>query len=204
MKVNVSKEVLASINSLSVGASKDDVTPVIQNIALVPHEGGLRAMATDRYVVFGGHYLDGIEFDEWPADEVVTINPKPLKQVVDMVKATKFVSMPIEIEHDQESKRTFAIVEGSTKVDITGNYGTFPPVGKLLTFDSEPNGAPVLALKPDFLAKLAKVLPPEMRPDRERVWTFEFRSDNKPVYASYGGGERYKMEALLQPNLLKR
>jgi hypothetical protein len=74
----------------------------------------------------------------------------------------------------------------------------------------EPTGAGVLNIKPDFLAKLSKVLPPVARPDRDRIWRFEFRSNPEspskpqPVYAQYSDGDTYKMEALIQPALDKR
>ena len=75
--------------------------------------------------------------------------------------------------------------------------------------EGEPNGSGSLNIRPDFIAKLAKVLPPVGRPERDRIWSFEFRSieeqPNKPqpVYARYHG-EGYTMEALIQPALIQR
>jgi hypothetical protein len=92
-------------------------------------------------------------------------------------------------------------------VDLGSVQGAFPPVTRLFP-EGEPTGAGSLNLRPDFLAKLAKVLPPEAKPERYRTWRFEFRSEQnltpRPVYAQYSNGEHYKLEALIQPALDKR
>jgi hypothetical protein len=209
MKVTINKATLASIYSLSVGASKDDITPVITQIALTREGESLRAMTTDRYIVVSGRYDQNIEFEDWAEDETILIDPKLLKPAVDMTKSDKMGTTPIVIDHDREVKATKAIMQyGMTVIDIGRVKGSFPPVMKLFPKGTEPNGAPVLALKPDFLGKLAKVLPPVPRPDKERVWAFEFRTDEgsrpSPVYAVYSDAQSYQMEALLQPNLLQR
>lgn len=208
MKVNISREVLASINSLSVGASKDDVTPIITQIALTRQGDDLRAMATDRYIVVSGRYSE-VTFEEWEDGETMLVDPKSIKSVLDIKKKDKYSTVPVTIGRDEETGHSWAQVDGYTKIHLGAVRGTFPPVMNLMKFEGDPNGAPMLGLKPDFLAKLGKVLPPVARPDRERVWEFHFRSKDghrspAPVYAVYSNGSSYELEALVQPALLQR
>lgn len=208
MKVTIDKPTLMSIHSLAIGASKDDVTPVITQIALVREGDALRAMATDRYVVISGLY-NKPTFEDWGDGDIVLIDPKALKNVVDIKKAEKHGTMPVDIVKDAETGHVSAVVDTVTHIHLGSLSATFPPVTKLFPTE-EPTGASKLNIRPDFLAKLAKVLPPEARPDRDRIWSFEFRSmaDNpnkpEPVYASYSGGDEYKLEALIQPALVRR
>jgi hypothetical protein len=204
MRVTVDKATLLSIHSLAIGASKDDITPVITQIALTREGDALRAMATDRYMVVTGLYTHQIDFEDWSEDDTILVDPKSLKAVVDIKKSEKFETVPTVIEKNHETGAVSAIVNTITKIDIGRVSGSFPAVMKLFPRETEPSGVPALTLKPDFLAKLAKVLPPELRPDRERAWNFEFRATESrnpaPVFAYYSGGS-YKLEALIQPNL---
>lgn len=208
MKVTISKAILTSINSLSIGASKDDVTPVITQIALTREGEDLRAMATDRYIVVSGRYSE-VTFEGWEDGETILIDPKSLKSVVDLGKSDKHGVIPVTIGKDVETGHSWAQVDGYTKIHLGSVTSKFPPVMNLMKFEADPNGAPTLGLKPDFLAKLGKVLPPVKRPDRERIWEFHFRSKDgnrfpAPVYAVYSDGSSYEMEALVQPSLLQR
>ena len=209
MKVALTKQQLISIHSLGVGASKDDVTPVITQIALKREGDALRAIVTDRYIVLSGLYNE-VEFSDWEDEAELLIDPKALKSVIDIKKADKYGSVPVHITKDIETGSVTGVVDQVTSVHLSilnGKVGAFPPVMKLFP-TSEPTGAGSLNIRPDFLAKLAKVLPPEARPDRGRVWGFEFRmmenSPHKPqpVYAQYSGGDEYKMEALIQPAVM--
>ena len=207
MRVTISKEILASIHSLSVSASKDDVAPVITQIALVREGDALRAMATDRYMVATGKY-SGVQFDDWADEMEILVDPKSLKSVVDIAKKSNH-DIPIDIVCS-ENNGVRADIPGITNVYIGGLTASFPPVMKLFPRGTEANGAPVMNLRPDFIAKLAKVLPPVARPDRERLWRFEFRSDlesrskPQPLYAVYSDGDSYELEALIQPSLIRK
>lgn len=207
MKVQVSKQALASIHSIGVGTSTDDVAPVITQIALKREGDNLRAIATDRYVIVSGLYKNAT-FTDWADEEEILVDPKRLKDAVNISKANKYDISPVEIAKDQETGAVSALLNSVTSIDLGGVTGSFPPVMKLFPTD-EPKGAGALNIRPDFLAKLAKVLPPDVRPERNRVWRFEFRTSpesNKPqpVYAQYSDADTYKLEALIQPALDKR
>lgn len=208
MIVELDKQQLISIHSLSVGASKDDVTPVITQIALKREGDALRAMVTDRYIVLSGLYHE-VKFTNWEDDAELLIDPKALKSVIDIKKADKYSSVPVHITKDVETGHVSAVLDLVTSVHLGSSTASFPPVMKLFP-TNEPTGAGSLNIRPDFLAKLAKVLPPEVRPERERIWTFEFRTiadaphKPQPVYAQYSGHGVYQLEALIQPALLKR
>lgn len=209
MKVTIDKATLLSIHSISVGASKDDVAPVITQIALMREGDALRAMATDRYMIVAGRYTKNIVFEDWEDGATMLIDPKALKNVVDIKKAEKYGTMPVDIVKDAETGHVSAVVDTVTHIHLGSLNATFPPVLKLFP-EGEPTGATALSLKPDFLARLTKVLPPELKPSRERVWDFQFRSIEghaskpQPVLASYSGEDHYKLEALIQPNLRSR
>lgn len=204
MKVMIDRPTMLSINSVSIGASKDDVAPVITRVAITRDGDTLRAMATDRYIVVSGQYNE-VVFDGWDDGEMLLVDPKVLKTATDSLKAAgSHTSHQISIAKNEA---------GGALIEVNGSMfqcepmeKAFPPVAKLLKFDREPNGSPVVALRPDFVAKLAKVLPPEVKPDRSRAWAFEFRTGetNKPerVYANYSNGKSYQMEALIQPQLM--
>lgn len=208
MKVTISESMIASIHSLSVSTGKDDMVPVLTQIALTREGDALRAMTTDRYMVSTGKY-SSVEFDEWEEGETILIDPKALKTVLDIKKADKYSVMPVDIVSTGDPFSTHAVIDGATSITLGKVSGTFPPVMKLFPRDSEANGAPVMSLRPDFIAKLAKLLPPETKPERNRVWRFEFRHSDElsykpqPVYAVYGDGKEYELEALIQPNLVR-
>jgi len=202
MKVTVEPATLASIHSLGISASRDDVTPVITQIALKREGMALRAMATDRYMVLSGLYNE-LEFDNWEDGDTILVDPSALKRAIDIKKANKNGTLPIVIMKNEHGAVS-AVVDDLNFVDLGSVQGAFPPVTRLFP-EGEPTGAGSLNLRPDFLAKLAKVLPPVAKPERERTWRFEFRTlENlrpQPVYAQYSDGAKYKLEALIQPAL---
>ena len=207
MKVTVESATVASIHSLGISASKDEKTPVITQIALKREGDALRAMTTDRYMVLSGLY-GGAEFEDWEDGDTILVDPSALKRAIDIKKANKNSTLPILIMKNEHGAVS-AVVDTVSFVDLGSVRGAFPPVTKLFP-EGQPTGAGSLNIRPDFLAKLAKVLPPVARPERDRVWRFEFRtmeeSPNKPqpVYAQYSDGENYKLEALIQPALDRR
>jgi len=201
MKVTMSKEILISAHSVSVGTSKDDVTPIIQALCFTREGDNLRVLATDRYVIMSGTY-EGVEFDDWEDGVNVLVDHKRLKSVVDYVKGIKWLSVPVTLEDGVMS------VESMTTT-VAANTGTsvFPSVAKLFPTDT-PNGATELRLNVEFLSKLGKIIPPVVRPGREKLWEFSFshNTDNtKPLpVLAVSAGDDYTMQALIQPNLMKR
>jgi hypothetical protein len=213
MKVTMSTEILASVHSISVSASKDDITPVITQIAITREGDALRAMATDRFMVATGRYSN-VEFDDWNDEETILIDPKALKSALDIRKVERYPTVPVIIEPDRETGTVQVHTNETTSLDVARLAGrislaTFPPLMKLFPRESQANGTPVMNLRPDFIARLVKLLPPEVKPDRDRLWRFEFRSDPEsggkpqPVYAVYSNGEDYELEALIQPSLMR-
>ena len=207
MKVTLDNATLTSIHSLGISASRDDVTPVITQIALKREGMALRAMTTDRYMVLSGLYNE-LEFDNWEDGDTILVDPSALKRAIDIKKANKNGALPIVIMKNEHGAVS-AVVDDLNFVDLGSVRGAFPPVTNLFP-EGEPTGAGSLNIRPDFLAKLAKVLPPVARPERERTWRFEFRTiadaphKPQPVYAQYSDGAKYKLEALIQPALDRR
>ena len=206
-QVTLDTATLTSIHSLGIGTSKDDVAPVITQIAIKREGDALRALATDRYIALSALY-NNVQFDDWAEGEEILVDPKHLKSVVDILKKDK-TNREVRIVQSLNGYTHAQMGEESGGLFIGSLDASFPPVQKLFP-EGEPTGAGSLNLRPDFLAKLAKILPPEARPQRERVWRFEFRSvadaphKPQPVYAQYSDGENYKLEALIQPALDKR
>jgi hypothetical protein len=207
MRVEVSIETLASIHSIGIGVSKDDVAPVITQIALAREGDALRAMTTDRYMILSGLY-QGVTFEDWEDGETILVDPKALKRAVDIKKAIKYSTLPVVIVKNHHGVIS-AVIDETSFVDLGGVTGSFPPVMKLMP-TGEPSGAGSLNIRPDFIARLAKVLPPVAKPQRDRVWRFEFRTMEdrpgkpEPVYAQYSDADTYKLEALIQPALNQR
>jgi hypothetical protein len=208
MRAHIGIATLTSIHSLGISASKDDITPVITQIALTREGDALRAMTTDRYMILSGLYQE-VEFDGWEEGETILVDPGALKRAIDIKKANKLGTLPVIITKNEHGAVS-AVIDVLTMVDLGRVTGTFPPVMKLIQREGVPNGAPSLNIRPDFLARLAKVLPPVAKPDRDRVWRFEFRTIEEqpnrpqPVYAQYSDGEAYQLEALIQPAISRR
>lgn len=206
MKVAVTKEILASINSMAIAVSKDDVASVIESIALTRQGDKLVAMATDRYVAVMSHYTEVDFDDDWNEGEQILLRPKALKSALDIAKAHKHSLSWVDITKDRESDTGYATIL-TTRVEMGPQVGKFPPIDRLFSFTKEPDGVPDMGINPEFVGKLAKILPPEIRPDRQRIWRLEFRSSDAPhkrgpVYAKYMGAN-YDIEALVQPALIK-
>ena len=209
MKAVLTREIIHSITSLGVITPKDDVANVLMSIKLQRKGDTLEAVTTDRYVAVVAKYSDVLEFEGWEDGEGMLIDPKQLKSVADMLKREKRNVDPVSIHYDIDKEYAYAEVSQGTRVDLGAPRNVnskFPPVERLFEVDREPDGVPSLGLNPDFIAKLGKILPPEVRPDRTRVWRFQFRSTETgkpgPVWASYEG-LNYQIEALVQPALIK-
>lgn len=206
MRVTVTPEILASLNTVSVGASKDDIAPVITQIALTNDGGTFRAMTTDRYVVVSGKYYDA-ELEDWYEGDTLLVDPKTVKMANDAVKAAgRGGTHHISIAKNEAGGALIQVNDSLFQSEPV--TAAFPAVAKLFKDEGSENGAPILALNPENLAKLAKVLPPVTRPNKSEPWTFRFFTDASngkpaPVQASKRDGG-YKMEVLIQPNLLVR
>jgi hypothetical protein len=200
MKVTISKEILISAHSVSAGASKEDMTPVIQALCFTREGDSLRVLATDRYVIMSGTYQD-VQFDDWEEGANLLVDHRRLKSVVDYAKRVKWAT-PVTLEDG-----TMSVEKVTTTVAADTGSATFPPVAKIFPTNT-PNGATELRLNVEFLTRLGKIIPPVVKPGREKLWEFSFshNTDNAkplPVLAVSAGSD-YTMQALIQPNLMKR
>ena len=181
---------------------------MITQIALAREGDALRAMTTDRYTILSGLYHE-VEFEDWEDGDTILVDPGALKRAIDIKKANKYGTLPVIITKNEHGAVS-AVIDVLTMVDLGKVMGTFPPVVRLIKQESVPNGAPSLNIRPDFLARLAKVLPPVAKPERNRTWRFEFRTIEEhpnrpqPVYAQYSDADTYQLEALIQPAISKR
>lgn len=209
MKAVLTREIIHSITSLGVITPKEDVANVLMSIKLQRNGDALEAVTTDRYVAVIARYDDVLEFENWADGDGMMIDPKKLKSVSNMLKRDKRNIEPVSINYSFDTESAYAGVGDGTTVGLKEegyNGSKFPPLERLFESDQEPDGVPSLGLNPDFIAKLGKILPPEVRPDRTRVWRFEFRSTETgkpgPVWANYEG-LNYNIRALVQPAIIK-
>jgi len=130
------------------------------------------------------------------------VDHKRLKSVVDYVKGIKWLSVPVTLEDGVMSVESM-----TTTVAADTGTSVFPPVAKIFPTNT-PNGATELMLNVEFLSRLGKIIPPVVRPGREKLWEFSFshNTDNtKPLpVLAVSAGDDYTMQALIQPNLMKR
>lgn len=211
-KVSMFLPTLNSIESVAVSASKDDVAPVITQIALTREGDSLRAIATDRYMVATGRYSE-VKFTDWEDGETFLVDPKGLKTAVQMGRAVQKSVQPytsVDIFQDDQEVAWVKVEDSTIQASVATIKGTFPPVMKLFKRETEPNGSSMMNLRADFLARLTKLVPPVAKPERQRTWEFRFFTDAhspkkpEPVHAVYGDGETYELEALIQPSLNRK
>ena len=204
--VEMGSKVLASINSLLVFAeAKSGATPVLQGIKLMRSGDQLIALATNRYVLVKATY-DNVTFGDWAPDTSVLIDPDTLKQATAASKANPMIV--VTIGHTPDT--TYIAIggwEGATRFTHLTNRFSYPAVEKLFT-DKEPNGAATLSVNPKWLAMLSKIVVPEDRPDKDRPWLLSFFTEEgnkpQPMLAEMWRDDAYRIQVLIQPNLIKR
>jgi hypothetical protein len=199
-------QVLASIQSLIVFAEphRNAMTPVITGLrATRTGETQLTVVVTNRYVATRATY-DNVEFTNWGNDPQFWLDPVVLKQAATVSKANGLAM--VSFGYDNNTEDSFISV-GDTRFTYRQCPNAYPPVDRLFNDLGEPNGAPVLHLKIQWLAAVAKVVVPESRPDKDRPWSFNFfhGDDGKPrpVLATMSG-DNYAIGVLIQPNLIVR
>ena len=208
-KVSMFLPTLNSIASIAVSASKDDVTPIITQIALTREGDSLRAMATDRYMVATGRYSE-VKFTDWAEGETVLVDPKGLKTATQMGRAVPKAQQPytsVDISQDESESIWTSVEDSRIQSSVPTIKGTFPPVMKLFKRGEEASGVGQLNLRADFLARLSKLVTPQAKPKRDATWQFRFfASEGKtpaPVHAVYSEDETWELEALIQPALTR-
>jgi len=194
---------VASLLSLSAFASRDQVTPVLMQIATQRRGDKLWVWATDRYAVVRGVYpLD--------VDTPKTYNTEEFPiRFIDERNARSFLPMVKKLD-----KRGFAYVtdngieldNGSVIVwsDVKGSY---PPVDKLFAKEKTDTAPRQLSIKPTYIARLERIISPSVsRVWKDDPWIFTFGETDTgrpaPIHCvplSRDGGE---IEVLIQPNHL--
>lgn len=211
--VEIEPKVLASINSLLVFAEpKSGVTPVIQGVKLMRSGDQLIALATNRYVLAKATY-NKVTFGEWEDDATIWIGHDTLKQAAAASKSNPLIMVTIgNTPKTPLSLETTYIAIGSweSATRFTHNESRaqqYPAIEKLIP-ESEPNGAATLSVNPKWLAMLSKIVVPEHRPIREEPWLLSFWSEDgrkpMPMLAEMWRDDAYRIQVMIQPNLIKR
>lgn len=231
MIVTFTEAILKSLYTVSYGASKDDVTPVITRVFITRENDDLIAVATDRYMVLRGRYRpvdigDDQKSVRWGDDPYfggVHVSVKTLKTVLDYVKSVDGEQL-IELSIDE--RPVFTVYSSSDNTDVvrfpeTDHVkGDFPSqVTRLFpeAKDGVTIGTPTeaVSLKLDFLTRVNKMLPPFTgktlpRYEKEVPWRVTHTGTENPdrpgpVYLKrLSETYDYELDALVQPNLLKR
>ena len=231
MIVTFTEAILKSLYTVSYGASKDDVTPVITRVFITRENDDLIAMATDRYMVLRGRYRpvdigDDQKSVRWGSDDYfdgVHVSVKTLKTVLDYVKSIDGEQL-IELSIDE--RPVFTVYPTYDRNDVVRfpdhevhASGKFPPVNKLFpqAQDGVTIGSPTdaVSLKLDFLTRVNKMVPPYTgktlpRYEKDVPWRVTHtgtENSNKPgpVHLKrLSDALDHELDALVQPNLLKR
>jgi hypothetical protein len=211
--VEMESKVLASINSLLIFAEpKSGISPIIQGVKLMRDDDQLVALATNRYVLVKAAY-DNVTFGDWEPDTSIWLDHDTLKQAAAAAKANPLIMVTI----GSTPKTTLSLEttyisiggwEGATRFTHTETtVSRYPAIEKLIP-ENEPNGAATLSVNPKWLAMLSKVVVPETRPDKDCPWLLSFFHGDSgkpmPMMAEMWQDNQYRIQVLIQPNLLKR
>jgi hypothetical protein len=214
-------QALATLTAIT--KTVDNVTPIIQKIAIETNGHTLTAYTTDRYRVAAltvetetdngatkspalVHWKDLAEFAR--AIKPGTREPHP----VVTIKTTTDTRDPITGNYTHLVEQTLEADNGARRVCDSNRYhtATYPPVWRLLTehrakLDNAPP-AKTLGLNPKYLADIAKLRGPgQTTRDAGDPWTFSTMSndDGKPApLLATREGTGWSFAYLLQPNLL--
>ena len=211
--VEIEPKVLASINSLLVFAEpKSGVSPIIQGVKLMRSGDQLIALATNRYVLVKATY-NKVTFGQWEDDATIWIGHDTLKQAAAASKSNPLIMVTIGStpKTPLSLETTYIAIgswDGATRFTHTESRAQhYPSVEKLFT-DKEPNGAATLSVNPKWLAMLSKIVVPEDRPDKDRPWLLSFFTEEgnkpQPMLAEMWRDDAYRIQVMIQPNLLKR
>jgi hypothetical protein len=211
--VEMGSKVLASINSLLVFAEpKSGATPIIQGVKLMRSGDQLIALATNRYVLVKATY-DNVTFGDWEDDAAIWLDHDTLKQATVTAKANPMIVVTIGStpKTPLSLETTYIAIggwEGATRFTHTESRAKHYPLVEKLFTDKEPNGAATLSVNPKWLAMLSKIVVPEDRPDKDRPWLLSFFTEEgnkpQPMLAEMWQDTQYRIQVMIQPNLIKR
>lgn len=217
-------QALATLTAVAKAA--DDVTPVLQTVAIETDGHTLTAYTTDRYRVAA--LTVETETDNGQTETPVLVHWKDLYETARTAKPTRQLHHPLITITATHEPRTVTTQTGTTThpriSDLTietdnGHSrrahitpGSYPPIMKLVTdhrakLDNSP-AAKSLALNPKYLADIAKLKAPgDKASDAATPWQFHTMSneDGKPApLLATREGKGYALTYLLQPNLIQR
>lgn len=225
MIVTFTESILKSLYTVSHGASKDDITPIITRVYIAREDDDLVAMATDRYMVLRGRYRPtdigdeqkSVRWGDDPYFDGLHISVKLLKTVLDYVKSLDGEQL---IELSFYERPIFTVYPSYDKTDavrfpeMENGSGVFPPVAKLFPTAADGCEISAVSLKLDLLTRVNKFVPPHAgktlpRDMRETPWrvTQIPKSDGSripgPVYLErLDKSNDYTLDALVQPNMM--
>lgn len=223
--IHLTADQIASIASVAVAASRDDITPVITAVRLSAEDGRVEAVATDRYRIARVQFALATEEEEHPQSDIdgVSIPAKLLTDFVKSVRALKLrtVGLTVTLAYDAGNPDALGMDKGAlitltysgmVTMSAAPVYGNYPPVKRLIPAEDGLGEASMLALRMDWLADAAKLsLPGDSRAKNETaVYRAQFvRTDNpnKPgpvLFTRKAGREDLAPFAqyMVQPNLI--
>ena len=192
LSLNEAKQI-ASVGVFA-GRERDTYTPALSVISVQIVLGGLTAIATDRYCAAK------LDLQGLPGDLIAGfyLSPEAAKFITGIKQPRSYggVSLSVIIEDNQLTLSAL----GTTYTEIMSST-KFPAVQTL--FDGLVAG-PVqeLALKPDFIGKLAKLVGSDGK-KLDGAWNFTFHTGPASHRANPVVATNSAYKVLIQPNLIK-
>lgn len=202
-------------DAVLAAVSHDDMTPVITGVQLTRHEGGLRALATDRYRVHEVTLADAKttgKADESPIMPAAAF--KWLKRTMPIVAPRRLDrdAATVNITIGASAAVSIITASGDAASFITSTIkGNYPPLHRLFEIaEKAERWTGDVSYKPTFLGSLAALLPdrdctqPRLKQTAGGLTDGEVATKPGPILATAGDGERITARALIQPSLILR
>ena len=167
---------LADLSSAGASAATDQARVMLTGVHLFTRAGHLIAEATDSYSLV----RVSIESD---APELDVIAPATwLDNARKAFKVAKSPDRPITltITGTTPETRTVTATDGATTLVTPAIFGTWPRTDQLIPEEKDYT-AELGAFNPQFLARMAKILPPDGPKDTTRAWRTLSMSRTKPA-----------------------
>lgn len=175
-------ELARIIGNASLASSKDSTLPILNTVRLELADGGLRAVATDRYRLF----IDSAELIDTAATDSATfsLHLPDATALCKILKGEKSLSVSVTI-----ADNALHVQAGSTSVRYTAVDGDFPRYGTLVPSKDAGEVSAPFGLNPQLLAALSKVVTVQQysrRSSAATVCTFTMTSPTKPIRVDIG------------------
>ncbi len=170
--LEVTWQTLSDLASVSASAATDKRPPILTAIQLVSDSTRLTATATDSYTLARVSVESAA-----PMLEVLI----PAAWLLDALKATKVTRAPQLALTLSVTGQTITLSDGrGVTMTTLAQDGTYPSVAPIIP--TEDNYTSELgAFNPQFLARMAKILPPRDKRDTTRAWRCVSMSATKPA-----------------------